>query len=74
MRADGGGYLEVALDPDTNRTGDVWHVQLSGLKVVGRLSSAKRCWYFLAPRMLCFGWFVFHVVILLDQHVCWINM
>jgi hypothetical protein len=33
MRADGSGYLEVALDPITNKSGDVWHVQLSGLKV-----------------------------------------
>src|SRR5689334_6098690 len=33
MRADGSGYLEVMLDPYTNRTGDVWHIQLSGLKV-----------------------------------------
>eukprot|EP00879_Flechtneria_rotunda_P022431 GHRR01023681.1.p1 GENE.GHRR01023681.1~~GHRR01023681.1.p1 ORF type:complete len:577 (+),score=194.30 GHRR01023681.1:772-2502(+) len=41
MRADGTGYLEVALDPATNRTGDVWHVQLPGLKDVGSL---------------CYGW------------------
>jgi hypothetical protein len=33
MRADGSGYLEVSLDPITNKSGDVWHVQLSGLKV-----------------------------------------
>eukprot|EP00878_Enallax_costatus_P025353 GHUV01027123.1.p1 GENE.GHUV01027123.1~~GHUV01027123.1.p1 ORF type:complete len:648 (+),score=120.67 GHUV01027123.1:549-2492(+) len=37
MRADGSGYLEVMLDPYTNRTGDVWHIQLSGLKDVANL-------------------------------------
>eukprot|EP00775_Hariotina_reticulata_P005214 gene5214-5452_t len=31
----------VALDPLTNRTGDIWHVQLTGLKDVGSL---------------CYGW------------------
>lgn len=41
LRRDGGGYLEVALDPATNRTGDVWHVQLEGLRNVGSL---------------CYGW------------------
>ncbi len=35
------GYLEVALDPLTNKTGDVWHVCVHGLK---DLSS------------LCYGW------------------
>lgn len=37
LRRDGGGYLEVGLDPLTHRTGDVWHVQLTGLKSVGGL-------------------------------------
>lgn len=37
MRADGSKYLEVALDPATNRTGDVWHIQLSRIKDVGSL-------------------------------------
>lgn len=37
MRADGSGYLEVSLDPITNKSGDVWHVQLSGLKDVASL-------------------------------------
>lgn len=37
LRADGGGYLEVGLDPGANRTGDVWHVQIRGLKGVGGL-------------------------------------
>jgi len=33
------GFLEVGLDTVTNRTGDVWHVTLQGLKDVGSL-----CW------------------------------
>ncbi len=41
MRRDGGSYLEVALDPHTNKTGDVWHCSLGGLKNVGQL---------------CYGW------------------
>ncbi|KAL3146430.1 hypothetical protein ABBQ32_003110 [Trebouxia sp. C0010 RCD-2024] len=35
------GYMEVALDPLVNRTGDMWHVCLEGLKDVGSL---------------CYGW------------------
>lgn len=42
LRSSGsGGYLEVRLDAITNKTGDVWHVQLQGLKDVGTL---------------CYGW------------------
>jgi hypothetical protein len=41
LRRDGAGYLEVALDPATHRTGDVWHVELQGLRNVGGL---------------CYGW------------------
>jgi hypothetical protein len=41
MRADGTKYLEVALDPATNRTGDVWHIQLSRLKVCTRGSAGR---------------------------------
>ncbi|KAK9809286.1 hypothetical protein WJX73_001102 [Symbiochloris irregularis] len=37
----GKGYLELALDPEVNRTGDVWHVCLQGLRDVGTL---------------CYGW------------------
>ena len=37
----GKGYLELALDPEINRTGDVWHVCLQGLRDVGTL---------------CYGW------------------
>jgi hypothetical protein len=33
LRQDGGKYLEIMLDPATNKTGDVWHIQLSKLKV-----------------------------------------
>jgi hypothetical protein len=33
LRADGSKYLEVMLDPSTNKTGDVWHIQLERLKV-----------------------------------------
>lgn len=40
MRADGSKYLEVVLDPATNRTGDVWHIQLSRLKVGGPVPAA----------------------------------
>lgn len=36
-----GGFLEVALDPVINKTGDMWHVCLEGLKDVGSL---------------CYGW------------------
>ena len=36
-----GGYLEVALDANVNRTGDVWHIRVGGLKDVGSL---------------CYGW------------------
>ncbi|KAL0049338.1 hypothetical protein WJX82_011691 [Trebouxia sp. C0006] len=35
------GFLEVALDPLVNKTGDMWHVCLEGLKDVGSL---------------CYGW------------------
>ncbi len=34
--------LEVALDPVLNRTGDVWHVTLGGLKNVSALSYGWR--------------------------------
>lgn len=37
LRRDGGGYLEVGLDPAAQRTGDVWHIQLQGLRNVGGL-------------------------------------
>jgi hypothetical protein len=33
LRADGSKYLEVMLDPATNKMGDVWHIQLARLKV-----------------------------------------
>jgi len=36
-----GGYLEISLDPSVNRTGDVWHVAVRGLR---------------APRDLLYGW------------------
>ena len=35
------GYLELALDPEINRTGDVWHVCLPSLRDASQL---------------CFGW------------------
>lgn len=41
LRADGSGYLEVGLDPAVHRTGDVWHIQLQGVRDVGSL---------------CYGW------------------
>jgi len=41
LRADGSGYLEVGLDPAVHRSGDVWHVELQGLRNVGGL---------------CYGW------------------
>ena len=43
VAADGssGGYLEIALDPLVNRTGDVWHARVEGLKDIGSL---------------CYGW------------------
>ena len=41
QQAPGKGYLELALDPDINRTGDVWHVCLPGLRDASQL---------------CFGW------------------
>jgi len=37
----GSGVLEIALDPVTNRTGDMWHVCVMGLKDIG---------------MMCYGW------------------
>ena len=37
----GKDYLELALDPEINRTGDVWHVCLPGLR---------------NAHELCFGW------------------
>jgi hypothetical protein len=43
MRTDGRNYMEVALDAATNRTGDVWHIQLSRLKVCGAAAAARRC-------------------------------
>lgn len=33
------GFLEIALDPLVNRTGDIWHTRLDGLKDLGSL-----CW------------------------------
>ncbi|KAK9820150.1 hypothetical protein WJX72_006684 [[Myrmecia] bisecta] len=36
-----GGFLEVALDPVLNRTGDMWHIMLEGLRDVSTL---------------CYGW------------------
>lgn len=36
-----GGYMEIALDPTANRTGDVWHICVDGLKDIGTL---------------CYGW------------------
>ncbi len=39
--AQGTGVLEIALDPVTNRTGDVWHVCVHGLRNVG---------------LMCYGW------------------
>lgn len=41
LRSDGSGFLEVGLDPAVHRSGDVWHVQLQGLRNVGGL---------------CYGW------------------
>lgn len=49
MRADGSGYLEVSLDPITNKSGDVWHVQLSGLKV--SCFTACCCWFVLKSQI-----------------------
>jgi len=37
----GSGILEIALDPVTNRTGDMWHVCVHGLKNIG---------------LMCYGW------------------
>lgn len=37
----GKGILEIALDPVTNRTGDMWHVCVHGLKNIG---------------LMCYGW------------------
>ncbi|KAF5835118.1 glycoside hydrolase superfamily [Dunaliella salina] len=37
----GSGVLEIALDPVTNKTGDMWHVCVTGLKDIG---------------MMCYGW------------------
>lgn len=34
-------YLEVALDPVVNKTGDVWHITLDGLR---RLDSLAYGW------------------------------
>lgn len=38
----GAGYLEVALDPVLNRTGDCWHVCVDGIKNVGSMCYAWR--------------------------------
>jgi hypothetical protein len=43
LRQDGGKYLEIMLDPTTNKTGDVWHIQLSKLKVGSRWSKGACC-------------------------------
>jgi len=40
--AQGKGYVELALDPSTNRTGDTWHVGLAGLKDPSTLYYAWR--------------------------------
>jgi isoamylase len=37
----GTGYLEVALDPENNRTGDCWHISLRGIKNI---------------ESMCYGW------------------
>ncbi len=37
----GSGVLEIALDPVTNKTGDMWHVCVMGLRDIG---------------MMCYGW------------------
>lgn len=36
------GYLEVALDPVVNRTGDTWHVCLQGLREIDTLGYGWR--------------------------------
>lgn len=38
----GSGYLEVALDPVLNRTGDCWHVCVDGMKIIGSMLYAWR--------------------------------
>jgi hypothetical protein len=37
----GTGVLEIALDPVTNKTGDVWHICIHGLRSIG---------------LMCYGW------------------
>ena len=41
MHAQASGVLEIALDPVTNRTGDMWHVCVTGLRDIN---------------MMCYGW------------------
>ena len=38
----GSGYLEVALDPVLNRTGDCWHICVDGMKNIGSMCYAWR--------------------------------
>lgn len=45
LRQDGGKYLEIMLDPTTNKTGDVWHIQLSKLKVGYNWINGAWWWY-----------------------------
>ena len=38
----GAGYLEIALDPVLNRTGDCWHICVDSMKNVGSMCYAWR--------------------------------
>lgn len=43
MAQDGkGGFMEIALDPIINRTGDVWHIRVHGLKQLDSLAYGWR--------------------------------
>mmetsp|Transcript_3687 Transcript_3687/g.10675 ORF Transcript_3687/g.10675 Transcript_3687/m.10675 type:complete len:900 (+) Transcript_3687:3737-6436(+) len=42
LRDGGEKFMEVALDPDTNRTGDAWHVELRDLKNIETLTYGWR--------------------------------
>lgn len=37
-----GGYMEIALDPAVNRTGDAWHIMVEGLRDIGSLAYGWR--------------------------------
>ena len=37
-----GGYLEIALDPLVNRTGDAWHILVEGLRDISSLAYGWR--------------------------------